>query len=498
MLELQKCWRSSRVHSFSSLLPTPPFFKIDYSKAAPRSRGIVLSPTCARLRAEFPSIREKEHLVNLTQQPVSILFLSCFRADRGPNKTVPKETKTAVLRVVTGCDAGTRAGAQVCPHPPLSSSRQLETALIWNDTCWTLSPKRLNRPPACCRSRPPLESDGLCKGGTQLRFCFSSKATQEQLLFLKAASRGKTRSSACLTSCQTCDFSCFAGHESADAACLPRSEEPGIFWTRAAGLSLASNASTLWIVTSGSFVTDSSVIFRRKSGSQLSKPLGDKPGDYRFYCEISLRNHSSSDRTPLHTCFLASFPLYFDFMEQQPGDKLSNATQLIQLSSHLRPQVPQLQNVSQFIKSVPSVSNRRKNPNHALATTTNVCVSQIPSRLSLHTVWPLLWVPFQWAPSVQLSAFWASCRYMKMVIMAGLEVSQSVKEEKGGVPSVHRKGVRDRGCFGTALKEFQNASGGFYSWIICPRKTGRDFCIWSKCPCGISWPNFVIALLITE
>lgn len=139
-------------------------------------------------------------------------------------------------------------------------------------------------------------------------------------------------------------------------------------------------------MTSGSFVTDSSVIFRRKSGSQLSKPLGDKPGDYRFYCEISLRNHSSSDRTPLHTCFLASFPLYFDFMEQQPGDKLSNATQLIQLSSHLRPQVPQLQNVSQFIKSVPSVSNRRKNPNHALATTTNVCVSQIPSRLSLHTV----------------------------------------------------------------------------------------------------------------
>lgn len=50
-----------------------------------------------------------------------------------------------------------------------------------------------------------------------------------------------------------------------------------------------------------------------------------------------------------------------------------------------------------------------------------------------------------------------------MVIMPGLEVSQSMKEERGGVPSVHCKGVRDRGCFGTALKEFQNASGGFYS-----------------------------------
>lgn len=282
---------------------------------------------------------------------------------------------------------------------------------------------------------------------------------------------------------------------------LPRCEEPGIFWTQAAGSSLASNTFTLWIATSGSFVTDISLIFRRKSGSQLSQPLGDKSGDYRIYCEISLRLQSalSSDRTPLHPCFLASFPLYFDFMEQQPGDKLSNATQLIQLSSHLRPQAPQLQNVSQFIKSVPSVSDRRKNTNHALATTTNtlVCVWQIPARLSLHTIWPLLWVSFQWAPSVWLSA-WASCRYVKMLIMPGLEVSQSMKEERRGVPSVHRKGVRDRGCFGTALKEFQNASGGFYSWIKCPRKTGRDFCIWSQCPCGISWPNFVIALLITE
>lgn len=61
---------------------------------------------------------------------------------------------------------------------------------------------------------------------------------------------------------------------------------------------------------SGSFVTDSSVVFRRKSGLQLSKPLGDKPWDYRFYCEISLPKQSapSSDRTPLHTCFLASCP----------------------------------------------------------------------------------------------------------------------------------------------------------------------------------------------
>lgn len=276
---------------------------------------------------------------------------------------------------------------------------------------------------------------------------------------------------------------------------LPRSEEPVILWTHTAGSCLASNTSTLWIATSGSFVTDSSVIFRRKSGWQLSKPLGDKPGDYRFYREISLQNQSapSSDRTPLHTCFLASFPLYFDFMEQQPGDKLSNATQLIQLSSHLRPHAPQLQNVSQFIKSVPSVSDRRKNTNHAL-----VCVSQSPSRLSLDAVWPLLWVSFQWAPSVRLSAFWASCRYVKMLIMPGLEVSQSMKEERRGVPSVHRKGVRDGGCLGTALKEFRNASGGFYSWIKCPRKTGRDFCIWSKCPCGISWPNFVIASLITK
>lgn len=49
--------------------------------------------------------------MNLTQQPVSIVFPSCFRADRGPNKTVSKVTKTAILRVVTGCDAGTRAGA---------------------------------------------------------------------------------------------------------------------------------------------------------------------------------------------------------------------------------------------------------------------------------------------------------------------------------------------------------------------------------------------------
>lgn len=60
--------------------PHPPFFMRDYSKAAPRSRGIVLSPTCARLRVEFPSIRKKKkHLVNLTQQPVSILFQSKSR-----------------------------------------------------------------------------------------------------------------------------------------------------------------------------------------------------------------------------------------------------------------------------------------------------------------------------------------------------------------------------------------------------------------------------------
>lgn len=40
----------------------------------------------------------------------------------------------------------------------------------------------------------------------------------------------------------------------------------------------------------------------------------------------------------------------FDLLERQPGDELTNSTHLIQLSSHLRPQAPQLQSVSQFMK----------------------------------------------------------------------------------------------------------------------------------------------------
>lgn len=62
------------------------------------------------------------------------------------------------------------------------------------------------------------------------------------------------------------------------------------------------------------------------------------------HLRLSSQNPHLRIRASLHHC-------RFDLLERQPGDELANSTHPFELSSHLRPQAPQIYSVSQFRKS---------------------------------------------------------------------------------------------------------------------------------------------------
>lgn len=85
MLELQKRWRNSRVHSLSSLLPPHPLHKRLFQGRLTFKRNCChqLAPT---LEFFFSLQSVKKTLVSVTQQTASIPFPFCFREHLRPIK----------------------------------------------------------------------------------------------------------------------------------------------------------------------------------------------------------------------------------------------------------------------------------------------------------------------------------------------------------------------------------------------------------------------------